>query len=67
MKKISTSYAKSKNLKIIGTINEDDMSKAILKMERSKENPEIKYYSVDLILFNQETHVGEIKLTLWGN
>jgi ribosomal protein L7Ae-like RNA K-turn-binding protein len=66
MKQVSKEYIKSKKLKLIGSIADTDMSKIILKMERLKEDKSINYYSVDLILFNQETHMGEIRVSFWG-
>ena len=67
MKQISKEKIKSNNLKMIGSITDNDMSKIILAMERLKEDKRIKYYLVDLILFNQITHKGKIVVSFWGD
>lgn len=65
MKQVTKLYAELNNLKKLGSITNTDMSRIILIMERLKENKNVKYYSVDLILFNQETHAGEINISFW--
>ena len=67
MEIISKSYAEKNNLRHIGSIVDNDMSKIILMLERLKENKDIKYYIVEIILFNQLTHDGEIKVSFWGD
>ena len=67
MKIISKSYAEKNNLKYICSITDNDMSKIILVIERLKENKNIKYYIVEIILFNQLTHKGQIKVSFWGD
>ncbi|HLD98598.1 MAG TPA: hypothetical protein VI815_04695 [Candidatus Nanoarchaeia archaeon] len=66
MKQINQNQAEKNNLKIIKTISVDDMSKAILAIERLKEDKKIKYYSIDSIIFNQITHKGEFNVSFWG-
>ncbi len=66
MKQIKNSEAKKGKLQLIETISSNDMSKIILAIERLKENEKIKYYSIDMIIFNQETHKGEFKASFWG-
>ena len=53
MKEITKQYIKEKNLKNLGVIRDTDMSKIILKLERLKENKEIKYYCVEFIVYEQ--------------
>lgn len=67
MKEITPRYANSKNLKLIKQVSATDFSKIILMMERLKENQKIGYYSVDMILFNKETHKGEFNFSFWGD
>ena len=67
MKEATKEYVKSNNLKMLGSLTSNDMSKVILMIERLKENKEIKYYTVDLILFNQNNHNGTIHVSFWGN
>ena len=67
MEIISKSYAEKNNLRHIGSIVDNDMSKIILMLERLKENKDIKYYIVEIILFNQLTHKGQIKVSFWGD
>jgi hypothetical protein len=67
MKEISKKYAKDHNLKLIGKIRENDMSKIILKIERLKENKKIKYYCMDMILFDSIKHRGDIEVSFWGD
>ncbi|MFA5258790.1 MAG: hypothetical protein WC979_06320 [Candidatus Pacearchaeota archaeon] len=66
MKEITRKQAESRNLKLIGNIALGDMSKAILLIERLKENKKINYYVVELIVFNQNTNEGEIQVSFWG-
>lgn len=66
MKKLPNDFKKKNNLRLIKTYSNNDMSKIILLIERLKEDERIKYYSVDLILFNQKTHKSEIKISFWG-
>lgn len=65
MKQISKDQIRYNNLKMIGSIIDNDMSKIILTIERLKEYKRIKYYSMDLILFNQLTHQGKISVSFW--
>jgi hypothetical protein len=65
MKEITKEYAKSHNLKKIGIVRDDDMSKIILKLERLKENKNIKYYCIDLIVFDSEKHLSDIQASIW--
>ncbi len=67
MKEISKIYAEKNKLMHICSIIENDMSKVILMIERFKENKDIKYYVVELILFDQLTHKSEIKVSFWGD
>ena len=67
MKGISKSYAERNKLSNICSIIENDMSKVILIIERLKENKDIKYYIVEMILFNQLTHKGQIKVSFLGD
>ena len=67
MKEITREFALENNLKSILTISDGDMSKVTLAMERLKEDKRIKYYTMDLIIFNQQTHEGSINLTFWGD
>jgi hypothetical protein len=67
MKQITKAYAKKENLKLIKSISGEDMSKMILLIERLKEERSIKYYSMDLILFDQINHYGEIIVSFWGD
>ncbi len=55
------------NLKLLGRISENDMSKVAIIMERLKENKRIKYYIIDMIIFNQNTHTGIIEVSFWGD
>jgi len=66
MREISKEYVKLNNLKRLGSLTSNDMSKVILMIERLKENKRIKYYTVDLILFNQYAHEGVINVSFWG-
>jgi hypothetical protein len=66
MQEISKKYAKDKHLKEMGIIKDTDMSKIILKLERLKENRDIKYYCMEFIIFNPVRDVGEIEVSLWG-
>lgn len=65
MKEIKKEFVKSHNLKKVGTIQDNDMSKIILKMERLKENKNIKYYTMDLIIFDTIKHLGNIEVSFW--
>jgi len=67
MREITNEYALSKNMKKVWEISVNDMSKVILMIERLKENKRIKYYTVDLILFNQYAHEGVINVSFWGD
>ena len=64
---ISPHYAKTNNLKKVGRVIEEDMSKVILMIERLKENKKIKYYCVDLILFDEYNHKGNIEISFWSD
>lgn len=67
MKQISQEQAKKCNLKKVGKIIEEDMSKVILMIERLKENKRIEYYSADLILFDEINHQGNIEISFWSD
>ena len=67
MKKISNEFALANNLVSLGRIVENDMSKALLILERISEKKEIDYYSLDSILFNQSNHKVEITISFWKN
>ena len=67
MKEISKSYALINGLRKRLIIHNEDMSKIVLAIERLKENKEIKYYSVDLIIFNQIKHKGDITISFYGD
>lgn len=67
MKEITRKQAEEGNLKLIGNIAGKDMSKVILLIERLKENKKIKYYVVELIVYNQNTQEGEIQVSFWGD
>lgn len=67
MKEITRKQAEAENLKLIGNIALSDFSKVILLIERFKENKRIKYYIVELIVFNQNTSEGEIQVSFWGD
>lgn len=66
MKQITKDYAKKNRLKLIRSVSGNDMSKIILAIERLKEDKTIRYYTMDMILFNQLTHKGEISVSFWG-
>ena len=65
MKQITSTYAELNNLKRIGKISDNDMSKIILMIERLKESNKANYYIMDMIIFNQETHEGKIDVSFW--
>ena len=65
MKEITRKQAIEKNLNLVGSLFERDMSKTILFIERLKENKNIKYYTIESIIFNENTHDGEIKVSFW--
>ena len=67
MKEITKQYVKDNNLKNIGVIRDIDMSKIILKLERLKENKEIKYYCVEFIVYEQAKDEGNMEISLWGD
>jgi hypothetical protein len=67
MKEITKQYATENNLKQLGIIKDMDMSKIILKLERLKENKDIKYYCVNFIVYEQAKDEGNIEVSLWGN
>ena len=67
MKQITGTYAELNNLKKVGKITDNDMSKIILMMERLKESNKANYYIMDMIIFNQETHEGKIDVSFWGD
>ena len=67
MKEITKQYAVDNKLKQLGIIKDRDMSKIILKLERLKENKDIKYYCVDFIVYEQAKDEGNKQVSLWGN
>jgi hypothetical protein len=66
MRETTRRKAIENNLKLVGGIAAKDMSKVILLIERLKENKNIKYYVIESIVFNENTHDGEIKVSFWG-
>jgi len=66
MKETTRKQALEKNLKLLGSVTAKDMSKIILLIERMKENKNIKYYIIESIVFNENTHDGEIQVSFWG-
>ena len=66
MKYISQEYAKQNNLKKVGNIVQEDMSKVILMIERLKEHKKIHFYTLDLILFDEINHQGTIQISFWN-
>ena len=66
MKEITRQQALEKELKLVGKLSAKDMSKIILLIERLKENKKIKYYIIESIVFNENTHDGEISVSFWG-
>jgi len=66
MKEITREKAIENNLKLIGNITDIDMSKIILVIERLKENKNIKYYTIESIIYNENTGNGEINVSFWG-
>ena len=67
MREITKEYAKEHNLKRLARAENSDMSKLILLMERLKENKQIKYYSMDLIIFNTINQTGNIEISFWAD
>ena len=65
MRQISKKYAEDHNLTKIGVIQDTDMSKIILKLERLKEDIKIKYYCMEFIIFDPTKDMGEIEVSLW--
>lgn len=65
MKEISQKQAKEQNLKLVKTISADDMSKVILTIERMKEDNQIKFYTINSIIFNQMNHKGNFNVSFW--
>jgi len=66
MKETTRKQAAENNLKLVGGITANDMSKVILLIERLKENKNIKFYIIESIVFNENTHDGEIQVSFWG-
>jgi len=66
MKEITKQQATENNLKLVGTMAGKDMSKIILIIERLKENKKVKYYIIESIVFNENTHDGEIRVSFWS-
>jgi len=67
MQEITKEYAELNNLKKLAKARNSDISKLILLVERLKENKKIKYYSMDLIIFDSINHRGEIEISFWGD
>jgi hypothetical protein len=67
MQEITKKQAVEKNYKLIANYAEKDMSKIILLIERLKENKKIKYYIIESIIFNENTHEGEMRVSFWGD
>jgi len=67
MQEITKEHAKLNHLKKLAKVRGDDISKLILLIERLKENKKIKYYSMDLIIFDTLNHKGEIEISFWGD
>ncbi|MGV8152412.1 MAG: hypothetical protein ACP5OG_04980 [Candidatus Nanoarchaeia archaeon] len=65
MKQITEDYALKHNLKKAGKIRNSDMSKIILLMQRLKEDKKIKYYCMDMIIFEPESNKGDIQVSFW--
>ena len=65
MKEISKKHAFEHGLSKVGTIQDGDMSKIILKLERAKEDKKIKYYCMDFIIFDAVKPLGNIEVSLW--
>jgi hypothetical protein len=65
MKEITKEFAQFHNLKKLGSIIDNDISKTILKIERLKENKMILYYTMDLIIFDSIKHQGTIEVSFW--
>jgi hypothetical protein len=65
MKEITIKEAKDKNLKLIGNFLGNNLSRTILILERCKENKKIRYYSMNFIALNEETHNGNIFVSFW--
>lgn len=56
-----------KNLKKKGVIRDTDMSKIILKLERLKEDKDIKYYCMEYIIYDPLKDKGDMEVSLWGD
>ena len=67
MIEIDLEVAREMNLKLIGRVSDSDFSKIILIMERFQEDPRIKYYVMDLILYNEVNQKGEFVVSFWGD
>lgn len=67
MIEITLEYAKIHNLKKLGIIQDTDMSKIIIKLERLKENKNIKYYCMDFIVFDPVRQIGNMEVSLWAD
>jgi hypothetical protein len=66
MRETTRKQAIENNLKLVGGITAKDISKVILLIERLKEDKNIKYYIIESIVFNENTHDGEIRVSFWG-
>ncbi len=66
MKEISRKQAMERNLKLIKTIVGTNLSSTILLIERQKENPLIKHYTMDLAIVKEDTHNGQIFVSFWN-
>jgi hypothetical protein len=67
MIEITAEYAKAHNLKKLGIIQDTDMSKIIIKLERLRENKSIKYYCMDFIVFDPVRQIGNMEVSLWAD
>ena len=67
MREITKEYVKEHHLKKVARAENSDMSKLILLMERLKENKQIKYYSMDLIIFDTLNQTGNIEISFWAD
>lgn len=66
MKEITSNEAKARNLKLIGNLMGNNLSQAVCMLERFKEKDKIKYYSVNFIVLDEETHNGQISISFWN-
>lgn len=65
MYEITKEEAIENNLKFMGSFVGTNLSQTVLMMERYSENPYIKYYIMEYLAVDEESHDGLIKVSFW--